>query len=92
MPSALKDSYGALEKALKRRYMWLHNRIRIGGKSPDKERTFSLMLPQPKSGTGVRAEKRRGVSCETTSLKAFPVEDQPQMFHLTLVITPGGYS
>jgi len=32
-----------------------------------------LRLPQPKSGTGVRAEKRRGVSFETTSTNAgFP--------------------
>ena len=51
-----------------------------------------LRLPQPKSGAAVRAEKRRGVSFETTSTKAFPGEDQPQMLHLTLLITLRGYT
>ena len=41
------------------------------------------------NGTGVRAEKRRGVSCEVTSTKAFPVGDQPQLLHLTLIWEPG---
>ena len=52
----------------------------------------SLILPQPTGGTGVRAELRRGVSCETTTPKGFPVEDQPQVLHLTLCITFCGYS
>ena len=51
-----------------------------------------LKLHQSKSGTGVRAEKRRGVSFETTSTKAFPVEDQPQMLLITLLITLRGYT
>ena len=52
-----------------------------------------LLLLQPNGGTGVRAENRRGVSCETTSRnEAFPVEDQQQMLHLTLCITLCGYS
>jgi hypothetical protein len=52
----------------------------------------SKELHQPKSGTGVRAEKRRDVSFKTTSTKAFPVEDQPQMLLITLLITLRGYS
>src|SRR5690242_18131513 len=63
--------FKSIHEALNRLYMCLHNGIRLCCTSQYTCES-PLRMPQPTNGRRARAEKKRGVSGETTSTKITP--------------------